>query len=135
MQIDRRLFIHFDWTLLGIILGIALIGILNLYSATAKMEMAGTPLYLKQMFWLLIGLALMVAIAFIEYRFYSDFAYIVYAIALFLLILVLGYGLITSGAQRWVKIGSLSFQPGVCQALTHLALAKFSPPSHPKAIP
>jgi len=134
MQIDRRLFIHFDWTLLGIILAIVLIGILNLYSATAKMEMAGTPLYLKQMFWLLIGLAVMVVIAFIEYRYYSDFAYIVYSIALFLLILVLGYGLITSGAQRWVKIGSLSFQPSEFVKLSLiLALAKFfHRPSHPK---
>jgi len=134
MQIDRRLFIHFDWTLLAIVLAIASIGIINLYSATAKMEMAGTPLYVKQIFWLLIGLAVMGAIAFIEYRFFSDFAYIVYSIALFLLILVLGYGLITSGAQRWVKIGSLSFQPSEFVKLSLiLALAKFfHRPSHPK---
>ena len=134
MQIDRRLFIHFDWTLLGIILTIASIGILNLYSATAKMEMAGTPLYLKQIFWLLIGLAVMVTIAFIEYRLYSDFAYIAYTIALFLLILVLGYGMITSGAQRWVRIGSLSFQPSEFVKISLiLALAKFfHRPPHPK---
>jgi len=126
MQIDRRLFIHFDWTLLGIALAIASIGILNLYSATAKMEMSGTPLYLKQIFWLLIGLTVMVTIAFIEYRFYSDFAYIVYSIALFLLIVVLGYGIITSGAQRWVKIGPLSFQPSEFVKISLiLALAKF----------
>jgi hypothetical protein len=30
MQIDRRLFIHSDWMLLGIALAIASIGILNL---------------------------------------------------------------------------------------------------------
>ncbi len=126
MQIDRRLFIHFDWTLLGIVLVIALIGILNLYSATAKIEMAGTPYYLKQIFWLLIGLVVMVTIAFIEYRFYSDFAYIVYSVALFLLIVVLVYGIITSGAQRWVKIGSLSFQPSEFVKISLiLALAKF----------
>ena len=126
MQIDRRLFIHFDWTLLGIVFLIATIGILNLYSGTAKIEMPGTPLYLKQIFWLLIGLAMMVTIAFIEYRFYSDVAYIAYPIALFLLIVVLGYGLITSGAQRWVKIGSLSFQPSEFVKISLiLALAKF----------
>ena len=90
------------------------------------MEMSGTPLYLKQIFWLLIGLAVMVIIAFIEYRFYSDFAYIVYSIALFLLMVVLGYGIITSGAQRWVKIGSLSFQPSEFVKISLiLALAKF----------
>jgi len=126
MQIDRRLFIHFDWTLMGIALALASIGILNLYSATAKMEMSGTPLYLKQIFWLLIGLTLLVTIAFIEYRFYSDFAYIVYSIAVFLLIVVWGYGIITSGAQRWVKIGPLSFQPSEFVKISLiLALAKF----------
>jgi rod shape determining protein RodA len=126
MQIDRRLLIHFDWALLGIVLVIALVGVLNLYSATAKIEMVGIPYYLKQIFWLLIGLAVMVTIAFVEYRIYSDFAYIVYSVALFLLIVVSVYGIITSGAQRWVRIGPLSFQPSEFVKISFiLALAKF----------
>jgi len=126
MQIDRRLFIHFDWILVGFVLAIASIGILNLYSATAKIEISGSPLYLKQIFWVLIGLAIMVTTAFIEYRFYSDVGYIAYSIALFLLIVVLGYGMITSGAQRWVKIGSLSFQPSeFVKIALIMALAKY----------
>ena len=131
-MIDRRLFTHFDWTLLGIVLLIASAGILNLYSTTLGGESAGTPLYLKQIFWLLIGLSVMVVIAFIEYRFYSDFAYIVYTVAFFLLLVVMGYGIITSGAQRWIKIGSISFQPSEFVKISLiLALAKFfqRPPS------
>ena len=126
MQIDRRLFVHFDWTLLGIVLVIASIGILNLYSATEKIEMPGTPLYLKQIFWLLIGMVVMVTIAFIEYRFYMDFAHIVYMVTFVFLLAVLGYGIITSGAQRWIKIGPLSFQPSEFVKISLiLALAKF----------
>jgi len=125
-MIDRRLFIHFDWTLLGITLLIASIGILNLYSATSGGEVLGTPLYLKQIFWLLIGLTFMIIIAFVEYRFYSDFAYIVYTIALVLLLAVLSYGIITSGAQRWVRVGFLSFQPSEFVKISFiLAMAKF----------
>ena len=125
-MIDRRLFTHFDWTLLGIVLLIASIGILNIYSTTSGGEISGTPLYLKQIFWLLIGLAVMVAIAFTEYRFYLDFAYIVYAVAFFFLLVVMGYGIITSGAQRWIKIGSISFQPSEFVKISLiLALAKF----------
>jgi rod shape determining protein RodA len=125
-MIDRRLFTHFDWTLLGIVLLIASIGILNIYSTTSGGEISGTPLYLKQIFWLLIGLAVMVAIAFTEYRFYSDFAYIVYTVAFFFLLVVMGYGIITSGAQRWIKIGSISFQPSEFVKISLiLALAKF----------
>ena len=110
-MIDRRLFIHFDWTLLGMVLLIASIGILNLYGTACNGGSAGLPLYLKQIFWLLIGLAILIIVAFIDYRFYSDFAYIIYTITFFLLLVVMGYGLITSGAQRWVKIGPISFQP------------------------
>jgi rod shape determining protein RodA len=131
-MIDRRLFIHFDWTLLGIVLLLASIGILNLYSTTSGGEVSGTLLYLKQIFWLLISLAVMMVIAFTEYRFYSDFAYIIYTIALILLLAVLGYGIITSGVQRWVKIGSISFQPSEFIKLSFiLAMARFfhRPPS------
>ncbi len=126
MMIDRRLLIHFDWTLVGIVLLIASIGILNLYSVTSGVEVWGTPLYLKQIFWLLIGLVVMIVIAFIEYRFYLDFAYIFYLITFFFLLVVMGYGIITSGAQRWVKIGSISFQPSEFVKISLIiALAKF----------
>ena len=125
-MIDRRLFIHFDWTLLGLVLILAAIGILNLYSITADWTVSGTPVYLKQAFWLLIGLVLMITVAFVEYRFYSDFAYIIYAVALFFLVVVLAYGIITSGAQRWIKIGFINFQPSELVKISFiLALAKF----------
>ena len=111
MMIDRRLITRFDWPLVGMVILIACIGILNLYSITSNGEASGTPYYLKQVFWLLMGLAIMIVIAFVEYRFYSDLAYVFYAAVLFTLVLVFAFGMVTSGAQRWIKIGSFSFQP------------------------
>ena len=126
MMIDRRLLIHFDWTLLGIVMTIASIGILNLYSISASGEAWGTPFYLKQFSWVLIGLVIMGVVAFVEYRYYSDFAYPIHACALFLLIVVMVFGMITSGAQRWIRIGSLSFQPSEFVKISLIiALAKF----------
>jgi rod shape determining protein RodA len=125
MLIDRRLLIHFDWPLLGIVLLIASMGLINLYSNAMSMEANGPPAYLKQFSWLLVGLAIMVIIAFVEYRYYSDFAYIAYGVAIFSLLLVLAYGMVTSGAQRWIRIGSFSFQPSEFSKITLiLALAK-----------
>ncbi len=125
-MIDRRLFIHFDWVLLGMVLLISAIGILNLYSVTSNGETMTTPLYLKQILWLAIGLTAMLVIAFVEYRYYIDLAYIAYTSAVVLLILVLGYGIITSGAQRWVRVGPLTFQPSEFVKISLiLALAKF----------
>jgi rod shape determining protein RodA len=125
-MIDRRLFTHFDWTLLGIVLLLASIGILNLYSATSGGEVSGATLYLKQIFWLLISLAMMLFIAFIEYRFFSDVAYIIYAVTLCFLLAVMGYGIVTSGAQRWIRMGSISFQPSEFIKLSFIiAMARF----------
>ncbi len=125
-MIDRRLLIHFDWTLIGMVLILASIGIVNLYSVTSNGESSGMPLYLKQVLWLFIGLTVMMGIAFIDYRYYLDVAYFAYSAVLLLLIFVLAYGFITSGAQRWVRLGSLTFQPSeFVKIALILALASF----------
>jgi rod shape determining protein RodA len=50
----------------------------------------------------------------------------VYGVALCCLIAVLAYGMITAGAQRWVKLGSISFQPSEFVKISLiLSLAKF----------
>ena len=126
MMIDRRLFIHFDWKFVGIVLLIASIGIVNLYSNTSNPEAVDTPYYLKQFSWLLIGLAGMIVIAFMEYRFYADFAYFVYGAVIFSLLFVLAFGVTTSGAQRWIKMGLLSLQPSeFAKIALILVLGKF----------
>jgi rod shape determining protein RodA len=132
MMIDRRLLIHFDWTLLAVAVIIASFGILNLYSISASGETSGTAFYLKQFSWLLIGLLIMIVVAFVEYRYYYDFAYLIHGVTLFLLVVVMAFGMITSGAQRWIRIGSLSFQPSEFVKISLIiALAKFfeNPPS------
>ena len=58
---DRRLLTNFDWTLVVLLVLIAGIGVANLYSATSGWNLAGPPLYIKQLYWLGIGL-LVVAI-------------------------------------------------------------------------
>ena len=125
-MIDRRLITHFDWTLMGMVLLIVLIGMLNLYSTTSEGDLSGTSFFAKQIIWMVIGLAVMITVAFIEYRFYNDVAYMVYFITLFLLLTVMAYGYITSGAQRWIRIGSVSFQPSEFVKISFiLALARF----------
>lgn len=125
-MIDRRLFIHFEWKMLGVVLLLSSIGLLNLYSFTSNGEGMGPPLFLKQMLWLGIGLVVMLVVAFIDYRYYADFAYPIFFIFLFLLLLVFGFGVITSGARRWIRLGAFSFQPSEFMKIALIiALAKF----------
>jgi len=54
---DRRLVQNFDWLLLGLVFAITAMGLVNLYSAGYNRG-EGTPLYIKQLYWLAVGLAL-----------------------------------------------------------------------------
>jgi rod shape determining protein RodA len=116
---DRRLIMNFDWTLLVTGLLIAVIGVVNIYSSTFPHTGNFKPLYLKQIYWLLLGVALMFFILFFDYRTLIRHAYPFLLFCLILLILVMFFGRSTSGSQRWLQLGSISFQPS---ELTKIAL-------------
>ena len=53
---DRRLIRYFDWVLLLVLLILATISILNLYSATYSIrDLGGSQIFTKQIYWFLIG--------------------------------------------------------------------------------
>ncbi len=127
MKIDRRLLFNFDWILLGLILLISLVGLLNIYSAGYSLDnLRQETLYLKQGQWIIIGLVLMGVVTCFDYRFICRYAYVIYAISVFLLVLVALYGYATHGSQRWIVLGGFFFQPSELVKLTIIiALAKY----------
>ena len=86
---DRRLLENFDWVFLCLVLALASLGVINLFSASAGFSLGGTPIYLKQLYWMLLGLAVMIAILFFDYRFLKEWAYFFYVVGLGMLLLVL----------------------------------------------
>ena len=63
---------------------------------------------------------------FIDYRFLSRHAYIIYGISIVLLLVVFTTGYATRGSQRWIAIGGFTFQPSELVKLTIiLALARY----------
>ena len=127
MKFDRRLFINFDWMLLLVVLGISLIGLLNIYSTGFNQVYAKQEfLYVKQIQWIVIGLVFMTAAFCVDYRFISRYAYLIYGCSIVLLVIVFFYGYATRGSQRWILLGGFSFQPSELVKLTLiLALAKY----------
>jgi len=108
---DRRLLTHFDWVLLLLVCLIAAIGILNLYSATSSWEAGVTPVYVKQFYWLGIGLGIALALCIFDYRHLEYFAVPLYAGNIILLLLVLVIGKTSMGATRWLNLGFFNLQP------------------------
>jgi rod shape determining protein RodA len=127
IKLDRRLILNFDWTLFILILLLSGIGLLNIYSAGfSLMDFHRTPLYVKQIQWILIGIVGMACAFFVDYRFITRHAYIIYGISIILLLVVFTAGYATRGSQRWIIVGGFTFQPSELVKLTIiLALAKY----------
>ena len=109
---DRRLMTNFDWVLLLTVLFLAGMGIVNLFSATVGWYSDSTPLYLKQLLWLLGGVLIALAICLFDYRHLEYFAVHSYVLSIGMLIFVLIAGETTMGATRWINLGFFNLQPG-----------------------
>ncbi len=112
MQVDRRLITHFDWTFAGTILIMTGIGILSIYSANA-LATSGfrKTLYLRQITWLALGLGGLALACTVSYRNLARFAYVLFGLSFAALLVVLVLGKTGLGAQRWLRLGPITFQP------------------------
>jgi rod shape determining protein RodA len=92
---------------------IMLMGLVALYSSTfQKGENPLSPIFLKQVVWAIIGIIMLLITANFNYRRLYDFAYFIYGATILLLLVVLVLGRQILGAQRWLELGGLNFQPG-----------------------
>jgi rod shape determining protein RodA len=109
---DRRLLGNVDWLLVGAIYVLCTIGLFMIYSATTGPGRgSGANLYVTQIYALVIGtLALAVCLA-IDYRTLADHAHMIYAFLLFLLLLVLAFGVVRGGGRRWIALPFFNLQP------------------------
>ncbi len=93
------------------VLGLVLIGVATVYSATVLTESGGTGLVLRHLFSILIGLSVAYLLAKLPPRGLDDYSPLLYGIAVALLALVLVAGDAHFGARRWLGVGPLRVQP------------------------
>ncbi len=104
-------FRDFDWTLLGFVLLICMLGVVEIYSTTY-----GTPkfagVYVKQIYWILGGLVVMFLVSLINYQALLERSHWFYIGAIVALLAVTLFGKKYLGARRWVQLpGGQHFQP------------------------
>lgn len=96
-----------EWKILVYVILLLIIGLVALYSASTSNDVSE---FKKQIMWILIGIPLLLAMMFIDYRTLARFSPIFYGISLVLLVLVL-FTSAVNGASSWFNIGSFSMQP------------------------
>ncbi len=125
---------RYDYSFLVSMLVIFTIGILNLYSAThahTSVHMQG--LYKSQLLWFGIANITAFIVSLFPPKSLFRFSYWIYAVNVFLLILVLVMGQKGMGAQRWLVIGGFRLQPSELMKISlALALARYYSKNSPE---
>jgi len=114
MPIDRRLLLYINWPLLGLAVILFFFGVLNLYSASGyRMEvgMNVASYYHRQLLWGLMGVFGMIIFMAFDFRHLKTLAWPLFWTTVLLLIAVFFVGKTIYGAQRWLDLGFMNFQP------------------------
>jgi rod shape determining protein RodA len=116
---------NLDWPLALATLGLIVIGLLTVYSATS-IPGAHQGLWMKQLVWFGIAFVAAWVVAAIHFRLYDSLAWPLYGVSLLLLVAVLTIGTSRLGARRWIEVGPLQFQPSeIAKLATTFVLARF----------
>lgn len=112
-----------NWILISLVLALAMIGFLMLYSAGGG---SFYPWLIRQLSFFAIFFPIMLGIAIIDIRIWFKAAYFAYAFALLLVIIVDISGHNALGATRWFRIGPLTIQPSeIMKVCLVWALARY----------
>jgi rod shape determining protein RodA len=118
-----------DWLTVGLYLAIVFLGWLNIFAVTYEPDQSILDPDLnagRQLLFILGSLFIIAAIMIIDRQFYETFAYIIYGLLLFVLLLVPIIGKEVGGNRAWLGIGSFGIQPSeFAKFATALAVGKF----------
>lgn len=116
---SRYSFKDYKFSLAFLVILISIIGIFVVGSAKQEYQM-------KQLMGVLIGIAAMVVISLVDYKWVLKFYWPMYFLNLILLVAVLIAGTEVNGATRWLDLGFIQFQPSdLTKILTILFYAQF----------
>lgn len=115
--------LHLNWSIIAMVLAIGLTGVVTQYSVAG--ENFG-PWAWRHVVRLIVAVGLMVVIANISLRTVFRSAYFIYGGLALALLAVDLFGTINMGAQRWLDLGLIKFQPSELMRIGMvLALAKY----------
>ena len=122
MTIGQKL-LQINWMFILLTCLTASVGFFMLYSASnGSMD----PWATRQIIRFFIGLTLMLTVAIVDIRVWLKYAYIIYFIAIGLLLVVEFGGFIGMGAQRWINFGIFNLQPSeIMKVAIILAIARY----------
>lgn len=99
---------NLNFTLLATTFLLMIAGGFAVYSATGAQV---NSFFVKQMLWYGVGTVVMFVFSWLNYNRLIEAAYYIYGALILLLVAVLLFGHTSLGAQRWISLGPVRFQP------------------------
>ncbi len=126
---NPSVFSYVDWTTIVIYLLLVAAGAVSIYAASYDFDHASifdfTEFSGKQIRWIGLSLGVGLVLLLIDVRVYENYAYIIYAAILLLLLVTIFIAPDTKGSRSWLILGPMSLQPAEFgKFATALALAK-----------
>ncbi len=126
---NPSVFSYVDWTTIVIYLLLVAAGAVSIYAASYDFDHASifdfTEFSGKQIRWIGLSLGVGLVLLRIDVRVYENYAYIIYAAILLLLLVTIFIAPDTKGSRSWLILGPMSLQPAEFgKFATALALAK-----------
>ncbi len=126
---------HYDFFILILVLIILGLGVSSIYSVTQSLPLptGKVPLYVKQTYWIFLGVFAFLLVVWIDYHEIARLAYPLYGVTLLLLVMVLLIGPVIQGSQRWISLGLFAFQPSeLLKVALLLTLSRYFSDYYPK---
>ena len=127
-MIDWRGYLrHLDYLLLLATAGLIVYGVTMIYFATHS-DIDGAPFYYvrQQLIAVAVGLLVALVVSVLDYELYRRFQWLLYAVAVLIVVAVLPLGENVNGATRWIDLGFTRFQPSSAAVLLlALSIAAF----------
>lgn len=110
--VQRDSSLRFDILLLAATLALMIMGVLFIYSSgvTSDGEVFSRE-WLRQVIWAVLGLVILMAVAFTDYGRLRDLAVYIYVAFVAMLAVTLLAGRVVNGARSWLGVGDLGIQP------------------------
>jgi rod shape determining protein RodA len=129
-SLRKALFYRIDGVVLLLYVLLVAVGILAVFSVEHRTTDVSLIImnksYMKQLNWFGYSLLIGFVILLTDSKFFSSFAFLIYTVALAVLVITIFAGVDVKGSRSWLGVGSFRFQPGeVAKIFTAMALAKF----------
>jgi len=121
---------HVDWITIGIFIGLAIFGWLNIYGASYTFDQTSIFDFSnragKQFVWIMGSLVMGFVLLLIDYKTYDTLAYVAYGAMLLLLLATPFLAHDIKGSMSWISLGPVSLQPAeFAKCIVALTVAKY----------